>query len=279
VVNPKLTPLRFRRKLALMATKSEDAPPIHPKSPAGTEVIGVFQIVILVLSVVVLSLLAVNTAFNLPPDISTALQTIDTIVCFILLFDFVARFRKAESKLQFMKWGWIDLISSIPNLSGFPYLSHLRWGRVVRIFQIIRLIRALRATHKVANLLLKDRFQTGVAAIILLSTLFLIFSTLGILICERNNPSANIKNVSDALWWSVATLTTANAGNEYPVTAAGRCLGMMMTLSGVGLFGGLSGLAASFFIGTKDKKITNEESKILARLEQLEQKIDRLKRE
>jgi hypothetical protein len=47
----------------------------------------------------------------------------------------------------------------------------------------------------------------------------------------------------------------------------------------VGLFGGLSGLAASFFIGTKDKKIVTEESKILARLEQLEHKIDRLKRD
>ncbi|HEY3761028.1 MAG TPA: ion transporter [Verrucomicrobiae bacterium] len=239
----------------------------------------VFQIIILVLSLVLLGMLAVNTAFNLPPDISDALQTIDTIVCFLLLFDFVVRFRKAPSKMQFMKWGWIDLLSSIPNLSGIPYLSHLRWGRLVRVFQIIRLIRALRASHKITNILLKDRFQTGAAAIILLSILFLIFSTLGILICERNNPSANIRTVGDALWWSVATLTTANAGNEYPVTAAGRCLGMMMTLSGVGLFGGLSGLAASFFIGAKDKKIVAEESKILARLEQIEHKIDRLKNE
>jgi len=262
-----------------MATKSEDASSARQKPPAGTEVISVFQIVILVLSVVVLGALAVNTAFQLPAEISTALQTVDTAICIIFLTDFAVRFRKAESKLQFMKWGWIDLVSSIPNLSGLPYLSHLRWGRVVRVFQIIRLIRALRATHKIANLLLKDRFQTGVAAILLLSTLFLIFSTLGILICERNDPGANIKTVSDALWWSVATLTTANAGNEYPVTAGGRCLGMIMTLSGVGLFGGLSGLAASFFIGTKDKKITSEENRILARLEQLEHKIDRLRRD
>jgi voltage-gated potassium channel len=262
-----------------MATKSEDASAANQKPPAGTEKIGVFQIVILVLSVVVLGLLAVNTAFNLPPEISAALQTVDTGICIIFLTDFIVRFRKAESKLQFMKWGWIDLISSIPNLSGLPYFSQMRWGRIVRVFQIIRLIRALRATHKVTNLLLKDRFQTGVAAIILLSILFLIFSTLGILICERNDPNANIKTFSDAIWWSVATLTTANAGNEYPVTAGGRYLGMMMTLSGVGLFGGLSGLAASFFIGTKDKKIVTEESKILARLEQLEHKIDRLKRD
>jgi voltage-gated potassium channel len=30
--------------------------------------------------------------------------------------DFVIRFRAAERKLLFLKWGWIDLIASIPNL-------------------------------------------------------------------------------------------------------------------------------------------------------------------
>ena len=53
---------------------------------------------------------------------------------------------------------------------------------------------------------------------------------------------------------------------------------MIVMISGMGLFGGLSGLAASFFIGTKEKGIVAEENRILARLEKLEAKIDRLKR-
>jgi voltage-gated potassium channel len=244
-----------------------------------SEEVSVFQILILILSVVVLGALAVNSAFKLPSEISNALQKIDTAVCFIFLLDFVVRYYKAESKLQFMKWGWIDLISSLPNLSGLPYLSNLRWGRVFRLFRIIRLIRALRATHRITNLLLKDKFKTGVAAVVMLSILLLIFSTLGILICERNDPQANIKTAGDAIWWSVTTLTTVGYGDKYPVTTAGRCLAMISMIGGMGLFGGLSGLAASFFIGNKEKGIVTEESKILARLEQLEQKIDRLKRD
>jgi voltage-gated potassium channel len=262
-----------------MATKSEDSTAAHPKAPAGTEEIGVFQIAILVLSVVVLGALAVNTAFRLPPEISAALQTTDTAICIIFLIDFVVRFRKAESKWRFMRWGWIDLVSSIPNVSGLPYLSHLRWGRVVRILRIIRLIRALRATHKITNILLKDKFKTGVAAMVLVSILLLIFSSLGILICERNDQNANIKTIGDAIWWSVTTLTTVGYGDKYPVTTAGRCLAMIVMIGGMGLFGGLSGLAASFFIGAKEKGIVTEENKILKRLEQLEAKIDRLRRD
>ena len=165
------------------------------------------------------------------------------------------------------------MISSIPNL------PLLRWGRLVRLLRIIRLIRALRLTHKITSLLLKDRFQTGVASVVLISILLLVFSSLGILICERSDPQANIKTANDAVWWSMTTLTTVGYGDKYPVTTEGRLLAMVIMVSGMGLFGGLSGLAASFFIGVKEKGIVAEESKILARLEKLEAKIDRLNRD
>ena len=240
--------------------------------------VGVFQIVILVLSVLVLGALVADTAFRLPRAVSGVLRAIDTLVCVVFLADFSFRFGRAESKLAFLKWGWIDLVASIPNPGGVPFLSHLRWGRVVRLFRIIRLIRALRATHQVTALLLKNIFQTGVASIVLASILLFIFSSVGILICEQHEAQANIKTANDAVWWSVNTMTTVGCPDKYPVSIEGRVLAMVVMIAGVGLFGGLSGLAASFFIGAKQKGIVTEENKILARLEQLEQKIDRLKR-
>lgn len=242
------------------------------ETPHQQEEVGIFQILILVLSLIVLGALIADAVFRLPPEISEVLQIVDTGVCLVFLFDFVVRFRKAKSKLEFMRWGWIDLISSIPNI------SILRWGRLVRVLRIVQLIRALRATHRVTAVLLKDKIQTGVASVILVSVLLLIFSSLGILICEKSDPQANIKTANDAIWWSVTTLTTVGYGDKYPVTTEGRLLAMVTMISGMGLFGGLSGLAASFFIGTKEKGIVAEENRILARLERLEQKIDRLKR-
>jgi len=237
------------------------------------EELGVFQIVILILSFLVLGMLVADTVFSLPPEISAVLRQIDTLICVVFIADVCVRFYRAKSKLAFLRWGWIDMISSI------PYLPWVRWGRLVRLLRIIRLIRALRATHKISALLLKNKFQTGVASVILTSILLLVFGSLGILICEQTDPQANIKDANDAVWWSAATITTVGSADKYPVTTEGRFLAMIVMFCGVGLFGGMSGLAVSFFIGTKERTIVAEENKILARLEKLEEKIDRLKRD
>ena len=82
----------------------------------------------------------------------------------------------------------------------------------------------------------------------------------------------------DAIWWSVTTITTVGYGDKYPVTAEGRIVAMILMIAGIGLFGIFSGLAASFFLGSRQHTIVHEENKILARLEKLEEKIDQLKR-
>jgi voltage-gated potassium channel len=237
-----------------------------------SEKVGLFQIVVLILSIVVLGALGVDTVFKLPKEISDVLQFLDTLVCVLLLADFGVRFYKAESKLAFLKWGWIDLIASIPNVPA------LRVGRLVRILRIIRLLRAMRATQKVSSVLLKDKFKTGVASVILTSFLLVVFCSIGILICEQQAPDANIKTAGDAFWWSVSTITTVGYGDVYPVTTEGRILAMILMVSGIGLFGVLSGLAASIFMGQERSGIVREENKILEKLQRLEEKIEQIKR-
>ena len=245
---------------------------MNNSDPNKSERIGLFQIVVLILSVIVLGALGADTVFKLPKEISDALQTLDTLVCLLLLTDFGMRFYKAESKLAFLKWGWIDLIASIPN---FPFL---RVGRLIRILRVIRLLRAIRATQKITSLLLKNKVHTGVASVVVSAFLLVMFCSIGILICEQQDPNANIKTAGDAFWWSVATITTVGYGDVYPVTPEGRVLAMVLMVSGIGLFGILSGLAASFFVGQNRSHVAQEESKILARLDELEEKIDQLQR-
>jgi hypothetical protein len=61
----------------------------------NSEKAGLFQIVVLILSIVVLAALGADTAFKLPKEISAILQTLDTLVCVILLlileFGFIKR--------------------------------------------------------------------------------------------------------------------------------------------------------------------------------------------
>src|SRR6478752_3634245 len=105
---------------------------MHQKKEDRVDLFGLF---ILILSIYVLTALLVDTLFVLDPQVSLVLKFVDDFVCAIFLIEFIIRFYRAESKWKFMRWGWIDLVSSIPT---FEYL------RIGRIFRLIRLLRIIR---------------------------------------------------------------------------------------------------------------------------------------
>jgi voltage-gated potassium channel len=227
--------------------------------------VGVFQIAILILSVLLLGALAADTLFELPTEVRNVIQVADTAVCVILLVDFFARLYRAESKLAFLKWGWIDFIASVPNLDV------LRWGRLVRVLRVIRLLRGVRAVHRVLKMMLDNRMQGGAVSLGLMAFLLVTFSSVSILVVERQE-GANIKSAEDAIWWSIATITTVGYGDKYPVTTEGRVIGIVLMVCGVGMFAALSGLVASVFLGGQERKCGELET-ILARLERIEAKL------
>ena len=238
---------------------------VQTTPPVTAERLSVFQLVLLVLSLVVLAALLIDTVAPVSREVSTILQTLDTIACALFFIDFMIRFRCAENKASFMKWGWIDLVACIPNVDV------LRVGRLVRVLRVIRLLRGVRIGHRVISLVLQNKPKSVFAAVLLTTLLLVVFSSLSILIVEEG-PEANIKTANDAIWWSVTTITTVGYGDKYPLTMEGRLIAMVLMFSGVGLFGTLSGLVASLFLGSRAEE-SAELKEILARLRAIEEKL------
>lgn len=239
------------------------------KKPTPLHELGPLQLVILVLSLFVLGILAIELLIELPPETVRVLGWVDNVVCAVFFVDFVIRFRRAESKLHFMKWGWIDLLASIPEIEA------LRWGRLFRVFRILRLIRAVKSIRLLFELFYLNRTQGGVASVFAITFLVLSLSTAGILVTERV-PGSNIHTAEDALWWGFTTITTVGYGDLYPVTTAGRMIAVGLMLAGVGLFGTMSGVIASFFLGDR-KTSPAPESDLAAELEKLRAENRRLR--
>jgi voltage-gated potassium channel len=233
--------------------------------------VGVFQMALLVFTILILFALVADTVLVLPKEASGLIHILDTCACVVFFVDFCVRFEQAESKLNFLKWGWIDLIACIPNV------ELLRWGRLIRVLRVIRLLRGIRSVQKVLALIFQNKMQGGAVSVAFTAFLLVAFSSVSILICERYG-DANIKTAEDAVWWSVSTFTTVGYGDKYPVTTEGRVLGMILMVGGVGLFGGISGLAASFFLGGQGRQ-SAETKEILARLDQLQVKLEAMKQQ
>lgn len=210
----------------------------------GSEKLGLFQIVILVLSFYVLGALVASTFFHLGTEVEKLLSTIDNFICIVFLIDFIQRFIKADNKWHFMKWGWIDLLSSIPALDYF------RVGRLLRIIRLLRILRAFRSAKVLIGFIFKNRMKGTFTSVSLIAILMVIFSSVAILQVETTE-GGNIKTAEDALWWSFVTITTVGYGDKFPVTSEGRIIAAALMIVGVGLFGVFTGFVASWFVEGK----------------------------
>jgi len=204
------------------------------------------DIVIVILSIYVLIALLIDSYFRLSPEVSKLLYLIDNIICVFFLFDFFYRFIKAPSKKEFIKWGWIDLISSLPSF------EFLRYGRLIRLFRLLRVMRAFRSVKYLTKHLFKNRTQGTFATVSLIAVLMIIFGSISILQVEVD-VNSNIKSAEDAIWWAFVTITTVGYGDKYPVTTEGRVIAAFLMVTGVGLFGTFTGFVAAWFMGDKTK--------------------------
>jgi len=79
--------------------------------------------------------------------------------------------------------------------------------------------------------------KSKIYIILILSLIFYLSIVLIIFLIEQSNPDSNIKSFSDALWYSIVTLTTIGYGDKYPVTGFGKIFAMFFVLGSVGILG------------------------------------------
>ncbi len=70
---------------------------------------------------------------------------------------------------------------------------------------------------------------------------------------EYDAPGASITSFGTALWWSIVTTTTVGYGDTYPVTTAGRFIGSVIMVVGIGLIGTVSATVAAWFVSHKQR--------------------------
>jgi voltage-gated potassium channel len=197
----------------------------------------------------VISIINIALALLLPdPAVRNVIVIVDTGLCFVFFADFLGRLRNAESKSRyfFRQLGWLDLLGSLP----FP---GLRIARVFRVARVVRLIRAV-GMKTLINKVLHDRAGSALYTVLVLCVVVIQYGSIFELVTNRNSPEANIQTASDAVWYTIVTITTVGYGDKYPVTNPGRIVGVLIMIVGVGLFGVLTGFLANTFLAPSENK-------------------------
>jgi voltage-gated potassium channel Kch len=188
-------------------------------------------------------------------SLETVLTVMNGLFSAIFLGDFLFRLWTAPSRAAyfFRHFGWADLLASLP----FPQLKILRIFRLIRVYRLMREM----GPRAVWRTLIRDRAGSALLVLLLMGILVLQFGSLLMLSLEQHAPGANITSASDALWYTIVTISTVGYGDQYPVTDAGRLWGGVIIIVGVGIFGTFTGYLANLFLSPrKEDKAVAEAS-------------------
>lgn len=160
------------------------------------------------------------------------LSILNDLILIVFTIEYGLRFWSAENKLRYVfnPYSLIDLVAILPFL--FTALD-TRFIRIFRWFRILRLIRFFEGKTVFGYVTRQD---SAIFARILFTIFTIIFIYSGLIyqVEHPNNPE-KFATFLDAIYFSVATMTTVGFGDITPVSELGRLLTVLMILTGIAL--------------------------------------------
>ena len=119
--------------------------------------------------------------------------------------------------------------------------------------------------------------------LLLTAAAVIIIGSLVIFYVESSHPDSQINSMLDAVWWTVATVTTVGYGDIVPVTDAGKVVAIFFMFFGIGTLGVfLSVLGTRFYkrkFEKEEKEISHAQKLILDRMDDLEKNQEKLQKD
>ncbi len=139
----------------------------------------------------------------------------------------------------------VDLIAILPFYLSFYVALDLRFLRCLRLLRLFKLARYSPALGALLDVIQKEAAALLAALVVLL--ILLVMSAVGIYMVESEIQPEAFGSIPGAMWWAIATLTTVGYGDVVPITNAGKVLGGIIGLLGIGMIALPAAIMASGF--------------------------------
>lgn len=225
----------------------DNVSPVRKLSPAYVDpkMPDAWERLVVVATLVAVALLIYWELFDTTPAADVVLAYVDLGLCALFLVDFGVRLSLVRGfRWRFVRRHWVDLVGAI------PFYGPLRAARFVRVLRILRLVALVRRVIAKYDLPLLPTatfaYTFLVASGVWLGAAFVFFEL-------EYGKNENVREFSDALWWSMTTLSTVGYGDLYPVTPGGRVVAVITMVVGVGVLGTLAATIATAFLEVRER--------------------------
>jgi len=140
----------------------------------------------------------------------------------------------------------VDLVAVLPAILGVFGAADLRVLRLLRLLRMLKLVRHSTTFGVLGAVLREEARSIGSLLFILLLTIAISGSLMYLL--EADEQPAVFSSIPAAMWWAIETLTTVGYGDMVPTTLAGRLLGGVVSIVGIGTLALFSGLITVGFL-------------------------------
>ncbi len=203
------------------------------------------------LALVSVGLLVFEITADLTPETLSLIRVIDLGTAFVFGLEFFVRLYQARTRKHFLKNNWWHILAALPvTASGTQALRGLMLIRLYRIMQFSSVVARFSLFSKSLNRILKETHMVWIASVFAIvlalgSTAFYYFEHIV-------NP--HVSNFYDGFWFMAETMTNTGIGEVYPMTSAGRAVGIISMFSGAIIFGLFIAFISSYLVSKKNSQ-------------------------
>ncbi len=192
-----------------------------------------FNLLMLALILLSITVWLLETDKDVTAHWGRQLRDIETTCMYFFIAEYILRglaWQRSQWLYPLQPLAIIDMLAIAPFfLAGSSNTAILRLLRLFRIFRIFKLARYSESLHRLVQVF---RINGGVLGVFL----FLIFVILMISASLMHTlEPERFAQMTDALWWSIVTLTTVGYGDIVPESLPGKLIAALLMVFGIGI--------------------------------------------
>jgi len=233
------------------------------------------------LAVASIVIIIIESLVELSQGLLVGLYVVDFLICLVFAGDFALRFRLAKDRGDFMKRNGYEILAMIPAvalyaLGSLSVLSAaLRSLRLVRVVRIVMVVIRLRRFTRVSGRFVR---RSGLIYLLVLTISIIFIGGYAALILDQETPNPQITNFSDAVWWSISTVTTVGYGDIVPSSVPGRIMGMALMIIGIGIMTAFISQISATIVESRLRGISDKDSLKRTVTSEIKNRIDNIEK-